>query len=98
MEMKQFTKEEAIKFYDSEVWKNWSDEEIVRLQLFQDNLCVDFERFHGAIEKVLGHAVFTHEFAFIDNLRKEYLGEEQAPTLKEIIELMPKDKRAVIIA
>jgi hypothetical protein len=32
--MRQLTKEEAIKFSESGIWKEWSDEQIVRFQLF----------------------------------------------------------------
>ena len=94
----QFTKEQSIAFAESGVWKEWTDEQIVRLQLFQDKLCVPFSRFHEAIEKVLGRGVWTHEFAWRDELIKEYLGTKSAPTFDEILNLIPEEKRIVIIA
>lgn len=59
-------------------------------------LCLDFSRFHEAVEKVLQRPVFTHEFAEPDELKKEYLGVKEAPTLEEIINLIPEEKRIVI--
>jgi hypothetical protein len=93
--MKQFTTEEAIAFAKSEIWKTWNHEQIVRLQLFQDKLCVPFDKFHEAIESVLGRPVWTHEFAS-NNIKEEYLGTRPAPTFEEIIDLIPKDKRIII--
>lgn len=96
--MKQFTEEQAIAFNDSREWEQWSDEQIVRLQLFQDKICMEWNRFHQALEKVLGRAVYTHEFTNknIDNLKEEYLGTKQAPTFQEIVNLIPEEKRIVI--
>jgi hypothetical protein len=68
----QFTEEEAIKIAESFIWKQWSDKEVVDFQLFQDKLCMDFSRFHEAIEKVLERSVWTHEFANPESLRSEY--------------------------
>jgi len=75
-EIKQLTKEQAIKMYESEIWKDMSLEQIGKFQLFQDLLCVPFDKFHEAIEKLLNRPVWTHEFAFKDELIKEYLGEK----------------------
>ena len=96
--MRQLTKEQAIKFYDSKEYENWTPRQIVDFQLFQDRLCMPFPVFQEAIEKVLKRPVFTHEFAFRDQLVKEYLGDKPAPTLEEIINLIPKEKRVVIFA
>jgi hypothetical protein len=57
---------------------------------------MDFGRFHEAIEAVLKRPVFTHEFAYRENIVKEYLGEKPMPTLDEIIELIPAEKRIII--
>lgn len=95
---RQLTKEEAIAMSDSKVWEGWTPEQIVRFQLFQKLLSIPFDKFHEAIETVLGRPVFTHEFAFRDNLVLEYLGEKPTPTLEEIIDLIPADKRIIISA
>ena len=95
--MKQLTEEQAIKFYKSKIWDEWDDEKIVRFQLFQKKLCVEFSRFHQALESVLKRPVFTHELGLsFDKIVLEYLGERQPPTLDEIIELIPEEKRMLI--
>jgi len=95
--MKQLTKEQAIEFGKSGKWKDWPDKELVGFQLFQDRLCIDFDHFHEKLEKVLDRPVFTHEFASKDNLIKEYLGDKPAPTLAEIMRLIPRDKRLICV-
>jgi hypothetical protein len=91
--MKQLTKQQAIAFYESGQWKDLTHEEIVRLQLFQDKLCVPFSLFHEAVETVLKRPVQSIEFGSIGaaGLRREYLGEKPPPTFEEIIEPF-KDK------
>lgn len=94
---KQLTKEQAINLADSEIWKEWSDEEVVKFQLFQKRLCMNFSRFHEAVEKVLGRPVFTHEFGMnYEGIVKEYLGVEEPPTFEEIINLIPEEKRIIV--
>lgn len=92
----QLTKEEAIQLCDSKVYNDWDAEKIVRFQLFQKRLCMPFDKFHEAIEKVLGRSVWTHEFAYHDNIVLEYLGEREMPTMEEIINLIPPEKRLII--
>ena len=94
--MKQLTSEQAIAFAESGAWQNMNDEQIVRFQLFQDMLCMPFARFHEAISKVLDRDVYTHEFAYSEQLKLEYLGAKLAPTFDEIIALIPEDKRIII--
>lgn len=95
--MKQLTSQEAIAFAESKVWHDWNHEQIVRLQLFQDKLCVPFNQFHEAIEAVLGRPVYTHEFGLNWNgIVAEYLGTRSAPSFDEIIALIPEEKRVII--
>lgn len=92
----QLTEKEAIDFAKSKVWEKWTHEQIVRFQLFQKRLAIDFGKFHEALEAVLKRPVFTHELAYIDNIKREYLGEKEMPTLDEIINLIPAEKRIII--
>lgn len=94
--MKQLTTEQAIAFAKSHVYNDWSYEQLVRFQLFQRNICMDFSIFHKAMENVLKRPIYTHEFAYWDNLKKEYLGVKNAPTIEEIIKLIPKEKLLII--
>ncbi len=96
--MKQLTEQQAINFANSEEWKEWTDEQIVRLQLFQKRLCVPFSRFQEAMTKVLGRSIWTHEFTTSnhDNLVQEYLGTKPAPSFEEIVNLIPEEKRVIL--
>lgn len=94
--MKQLTKEQAIAFAENKLYEGMTYRQIAEFQMEQDLLCMPFSVFHEAIEKTLGRPVFTHEFAFSDNLRKELYGEKEAPTLDEIINLIPEEKRILI--
>ena len=95
--MKQFSKEQAIKFYNSEVWKDMSDKDLVKFQLFQDRLCMPFEVFHATMSKILKRDIYTHEFGLNrDGLTKEYLGEKEPPTFEEIMNLIPVEKIILI--
>jgi len=98
MQMKQLSEEEAILIYESGKWKDWSDRALVGFQLFQRRLCMPFDVFHAAIERVLDRPVYTHEFGLNwDGLVAEYLGKAKKPTLKEIIDLIPEEKRIVVM-
>lgn len=94
--MEQLTKEQAIEIAASGVWKEWTPEEVVKFQLFQKKLCMDFSHFHECMEKVLLRPVFTHEFAYVESLKEEYLGKRTAPTFEEIINLIPENKRIIL--
>ncbi len=94
--MKELTTEQAIAMAKEGLYKEWTAEQVVRFQLFQPKLCMDFGHFHKCVEEVLGRPVYTHEFAHPDSLKEEYLGTKPAPTLDEIINLIPKDKLTVI--
>lgn len=92
----QLTQEQAIELYNSGVYKDWTHEQIVRFQLFQNLLCVPFAKFHEAIESVLGRSVWTHEFANKESIIKEYLGVKDPPTMEEIINMIPEEKRLLV--
>lgn len=94
--MKQVTKEEAIELAKSGFWKEMTNKEIAMFQLFQSKLCMDFDIFHEAVEKSLGRSVYIQEFANVELLQQELLGNKLAPTLKDIINMIPEDKRVII--
>jgi len=94
--MKELTKEQAIKFAESGIWKDWSAKQIVDFQLFQDKLCMDFNVYKKALENVLERPVYTDEIGNRDSLIKEYLGEKEPPTLDEILNLIPENKRIIL--
>lgn len=94
--MKQLTKEQAIEIFNGDLWEEWSLEYIAKFQLYQSRLCVPFSKFHEAIEHELGRPVWTHEFAWLDNIKAEYEGKKPKPTFEEILELIPEEKRIIL--
>lgn len=66
------TKEEAIMIANSEWYLNCSDIEITAFQVYEEKLCMPFDIFHEAVETSLGRPVWTHEFADIYKLQKEF--------------------------
>lgn len=95
--MIELTREQAIEIAESNVWKNWTADQVVRFQLYQPLLCMDFAHYHKCVEEVLGRSVWTHEFAYDDNLRKEYEGKKPKTTMDEIIGLLSEFNDKLII-
>jgi hypothetical protein len=90
-------REQAIQFYDTEWWKEKSYREIAFYQLFTVELMCPFDIFHEAVEKSLGRPVFTHEFGLnYDGLCQEFLGQRSSPSLKEVLNLIPENKRIIL--
>lgn len=93
------TKEQAVKIAATGWWKDKTPRQICDFQLFEPLLCMDFGDFHLALEKALGRPVFTHELGLnYEGIKKEYLGERKAPTLSEILDMIPEVKRIVVVA
>lgn len=91
------TKDEAIALAGSHFWEHLSYEEIAKFQLAEKKLCMPFGIFHEAIEKALGRPVYTHEFGLnYQGLCDELFNSADPPTLQEIMELIPEDKRIII--
>lgn len=69
--VKKLTKEQAINAYESEFWLELTPEQRGLVQLFIDRLVMPFDVFHEGVEALLNRQVWTHEFAYADELRKE---------------------------
>ena len=93
--VEQLTREQAIRFAQSGAWRDWSSEQIVKFQLFQNRLCMDFSAFHSALEDELGRPVWIHELGNQNYQRivDEYLGKSPAPTIEGILDRLPPGKR-----
>ena len=92
------TKEEAIALGETKFWEKMTHREIAVFQMNEPLLCMPFSVFHEAIEKTLGRPVFTHEFAMnYDGIMKELMGDAPPPSFEEILNLIPADKRIVLI-
>jgi len=93
------TREEAVTLFDSEFWVEMSYRDRAIFQLHERRLCMPFSVFHEATEKALGRPVWTHEFAMNwDGLEAELMGAAPAPTMEDIINLIPPDKRIIVVA
>lgn len=87
------TKEQAM----SRFWEGMNYRERAMFQLFEPLLCMPFNVFHEAVEKALHRPVYTHEFGLNwAGLQAEIHGEQSSPTLEEIINLIPADKRVIV--
>lgn len=96
--IKQLSKEEAIEFSEKKLWEGLSHRQRAEFQLQQKLLCMPFSVFHEATEKALGRPVWTHEFGLNkEGLKQELFNGKAPPTFEEIVNLIPKDKRAVIV-
>lgn len=95
---RQLTQEEAIAFHDSGAWEALSFRQRAEFQMSQEKLCMPFSVLHEAVSEALGRSVWTHEFAFADNLRAELFGDRVAPTFDEIMALIPQEKLIVVRA
>ena len=98
--MEQLTREQAIAFHDSGAWREMTDRQRAAFQVEQDCLCMPFGTFHASVEAVLGRPVWTHEFGTSnrERLSREIAGVCGAPTLREILALLPKDKLLLVLA
>lgn len=95
--MKQLTREQAITFGENKLYEGMTSRQIAEFQLNQKKLCMPFAVFHEAIEETLGRPVYTHEFAHPELLKQELYGKKPAPTLEEILSLIPEEKRVLIM-
>ena len=86
----------AAALYASNWWCGRSSRELARFQLFTRELTMPFGIFRDAVEATLGRPVWTHEFGYnVDGLIQELLGERDAPTYEEILEVVPAGVRRV---
>ena len=95
--MRELTRKQAVELYESGFWEPLSYEERAKFQMLNELLCMPFEVFHEAIEKYLGRPVWTHEFGLNrEGLMEEVFAGAAPPSLEEIIDLIPKEKRLIV--
>ena len=95
-ENREMSEEEAIRMYDSEVWKGWTDYQRAWFQLHEKRLCMPMDVFQMSAEKALGRSVWTHELADAPRLISELEGKCTPPSIEDIIKMIPEDKRIFI--
>ena len=88
----------AIALGKSDWWKTKTAREIAGFQLFTEELCCPFDVFHKSVEESLERSVWTHEFGLnYEGICKEFLGESEPPTMQEIFEMIPEEKRLIVV-
>lgn len=80
----------------SELWKDLPHKGRVLFQLQQDRLCIPIGEFKKSLNIVLNRDVYTYELANRDDLLKEVVGDKIPPSIKEIIEMIPEEKRIIL--
>jgi hypothetical protein len=95
------TREEVMAIFESKIWESWTARERATFTMFMEPeplLCMPFHVFHRALEEALGRPVMTHEMGLNwEGLKRELLGERPKPTMEEILNLIPKERRIVIL-
>lgn len=91
-------RDKAIALYKTDWWKTKTHREIAEFQMLTDELCCPFGVFHEALEKAIGRPVFTHELALNpDGIAGELFGGKPAPSFEDILNLIPKEKRIIVV-
>ena len=91
------TYEQAIALAESKWWEGMSAKDVVTFQLQERLLCMDFSTYHRLVEEAIGRSVWTHEFANPHYLLNELYGNLPCPSMEDIINLIPIDKRIILI-
>ena len=92
------TKEDAVKLAESNFWESMSYKERAIFQINEPKLCMPFDVFHEAVEKTLGRPVYTHEFGLnYEGIKSEIMNGAPPPTMEEIINMIPKEKRLLVV-
>lgn len=95
---KEITESEARALAASGFWLTISPREIATFQMETWRLCMPFKIFHEALEKALGRPVFTHERGLnYEGLRQELRGERPTPSFADILNLIPREKRILVM-
>ena len=92
-----FSKKQAQRLYDSEIYKDMDPDQIVKFQIDQDWRVVPYQVFHECLEIALDRTVLEYEIAYkLDDLKKEFRGEKKADDLSVLIIEIPALKQAFI--
>ena len=91
------TEEQAIEFGKNEAWKDMTHTERAKFQMTVRLLCMPFAVFHEAMEKTLDRPVYIHEFGLNwHGLIAELFEGGEPPTMQEIVDMIPADKRVIV--
>ena len=90
------TRKEALMLAQAEFWKDMTDEHRARFQLWARRCCMPLHVFQTALERTLGRDVYTHEMTDFEGLTAELDGERPAPTIDEILAMIPAGRRVIV--
>ena len=91
------TKDEAVALFEGKFWEPMAAYDRAMFQLWEDRLCMPWGVFMEALGEALGRPVYTHELGLNrDGLKEELLGLRAAPTITEVLELIPVEQRVVV--
>ena len=94
---KSIGRDNAIALAESGWWKGQPARELAKFQLFTLELAMPFDVFRHSLEEALGRPVWIHELVMdYDGIVQELFGERDAPTLEDILNLIPEDRRCVL--
>jgi hypothetical protein len=95
------TKEQAIALAESKWWEGKSAREIAMFQIFTADciMCMPFQLLLQATSEALGRPVFNIEFTSkgVERLKMELLAGGPAPTMDDILALIPEEKRVIVV-
>jgi hypothetical protein len=93
----QFTREQAIAMYESGVWKNWTAEQVVRFQMFQERLCMEFSHLIRVCDDYIKTAKLCEEKQHELMILKQDLSETRAGIDRTLTHLKIDKPLALII-
>ena len=94
----EMTEEQAKAFHASGQWRDMTAIDRAKLQMIAERLCMPFSVFHQSISEALGRDVLSHEFGpNWDGLKKELFDGAPAPTLDEVLAMLPAGKPVIVI-
>lgn len=94
----RLTRDQAVALYDSRFWRYLNLEERACFQLSEDRLCMPFPVFHHAVEVCLQRKVAAGEYLWPKRLLREIAPGATPPSKERILELVPQQRRPLIVA
>ena len=95
---RQLNRFQATALYDSEFWRFLNAEERAFFQLSVDRLCMPLLEFNQAVETCLNRRVRAVEYLRPQALLAELTGNLPAPSIEEILELVPDETLPILVA
>ena len=94
----EFTREDAIAFYEREGWKEMTNRELIDFQFSHGLSCMPMDVLLEAAADVFGRSVYNIEFGLNwEGLKQELYEDKEPPTIVDIIEMLPHDKKIIIL-